>query len=488
MAAGDSTLLPPSLALVKRRIAMALRRDLAAIIIPELRSQEAAVTAQLFISLLDFLAEDDDGLAPSLCGRTGLSESLIEKLVSLSGTDETALNPDMQSIERIMAELFSRPGFPAARALEADFIQALVSAEEDTIAKLDAQTLQGATDPYGQGQAGKAALKDAPAPKIVLTAELLTTYIRTTDLFGPHATVTSLANILGGFNKHTTSFTIECAGKSEQLIMRRDAAPNPTGFSVADEYPLLTKLWQIGGLPIAEPLLLETDVTVAGAPFMITRRVEGSSTNNAWRADPAARLEFGRLLAGTLAKLHAIDIGKLLPEGAEIGSAYDRTAAEIDRWYRKWQGWRLGPNPAVEAAYAWMKANIPRSSHPPCLVHGDVGFHNMLILNGKLTALLDWEFSHIGDPMEDINYCRQFVEQVLPWDDFIAMYHAAGGVTFDPASETFFRLWPDLRNGSGCTGLLKEFLKNSQANLMLAVAGAQHARRYETVALRTIAG
>jgi hypothetical protein len=112
----------------------------------------------------------------------------------------------------------------------------------------------------------------------------------------------------------------------------------------------------------------------------------------------------------------------------------------------------------------------------------------MLIQNGKLTALLDWEFSHIGDPMEDINYCRQFVEQVVPWDDFIAMYHAAGGVQFDPASATFFRLWPDLRNGSGCTGLLKEVLQNRNANLMLAVAGTQHGRRYETAALKTIAG
>jgi len=36
------------------------------------------------------------------------------------------------------------------------------------------------------------------------------------------------------------------------------------------------------------------------------------------------------------------------------------------------------------------------------LVHGDAGPANFLFQDGRVTALIDWELSHVGDPMEDI--------------------------------------------------------------------------------------
>jgi hypothetical protein len=36
------------------------------------------------------------------------------------------------------------------------------------------------------------------------------------------------------------------------------------------------------------------------------------------------------------------------------------------------------------------------------LVHGDAGPANFLFEGGRVTALIDWELSHVGDPMEDL--------------------------------------------------------------------------------------
>ena len=38
------------------------------------------------------------------------------------------------------------------------------------------------------------------------------------------------------------------------------------------------------------------------------------------------------------------------------------------------------------------------------IVHGDLRFGNLLHDEGRLTALLDWEMVHLGDPVEDLGW------------------------------------------------------------------------------------
>jgi aminoglycoside phosphotransferase (APT) family kinase protein len=70
----------------------------------------------------------------------------------------------------------------------------------------------------------------------------------------------------------------------------------------------------------------------------------------------------------------------------------------------------------LSCAFIWLKNHVPADSTSPVLVHSDVGFHNILTLDGKITALLDWEFTHLGDPSEDIAYGRQFVEPLMTFN------------------------------------------------------------------------
>jgi aminoglycoside phosphotransferase (APT) family kinase protein len=51
---------------------------------------------------------------------------------------------------------------------------------------------------------------------------------------------------------------------------------------------------------------------------------------------------------------------------------------------------------------AYEAANPEDNGEPPCLVHGDFNPTNILVHDGRVVAVLDWEFSHSGTPYMDI--------------------------------------------------------------------------------------
>ncbi len=67
----------------------------------------------------------------------------------------------------------------------------------------------------------------------------------------------------------------------------------------------------------------------------------------------------------------------------------------------------------------------------PVLVHGDYGPNNVLLDPATLTvtAVLDWEFSHAGEPVEDLAWCEWIVRTHHPdrIDLLGAFFDAYGG-------------------------------------------------------------
>ena len=110
---------------------------------------------------------------------------------------------------------------------------------------------------------------------------------------------------------------------------------------------------------------------------------------------------------------------------------------------------------------------------PARVVHGDVGFHNLMVDQGKVTALLDWEFWHFGDPNEDLAFARMFMNQVGAWDEFIARYRACGGIEFSTECERYFNVWTSVRNAIGCidAGLRFNGVPMDRVELKYAVSG-----------------
>lgn len=146
--------------------------------------------------------------------------------------------------------------------------------------------------------------------------------------------------------------------------------------------------------------------------------------------------------------------------------------AEIASWEDLYQRRRTRTYPLMEIPLAWLKTNVPRYlfERPARVVHGDVGFHNLMVHDGHVTALLDWEFWHFGDPAEDLAYLRPFLQQVGAWEDFLNHYLAAGGAAYSEEAERFYRVWSLTRNPIGTLDAQWIFEHHLPNELKLAVA------------------
>ena len=115
--------------------------------------------------------------------------------------------------------------------------------------------------------------------------------------------------------------------------------------------------------------------------------VEGETIGRRIVRDPPAGL--ADEMADQLALVHAIDPLEFLPRGDVIARFYD----ELDS---------VGePHPAIEYGLAWVRDRLA-TRREATFVHGDFRLGNLAVDARGLVAVLDWEFAHVGDPVEDV--------------------------------------------------------------------------------------
>jgi len=202
------------------------------------------------------------------------------------------------------------------------------------------------------------------------------------------------------------------------------------------------------------------------------------------------RRHFADKLAEGLAAIHGLNL-----QGSELfQDTAGRTLTEILKqqiaaWRAYWMKKRLEPSIKLDIAFAWLESNVPPDpGFPATLVHGDYGFHNLIMEQGEVTAILDWEFAHMGDPAEDVNYCKQFIERYVPFEYFLERYLARGGKPYDAARDRFFTVWRNVRNAVASIGALNAFHQETPGNIKMATAGLAYNPRFELEALRLIVG
>lgn len=301
-----------------------------------------------------------------------------------------------------------------------------------------------------------------PGERVAITAERLTEYLRSRLPGAESVNVIDLDVLAGGRSKITMFARLSGLPGLTEIALRQDVL---TGLvdsiggatRVADEWPLLAAAFA-AGLPVAEPIWLEPAETTLGPPLMITRKLPGSAPGD-WRGfyEPTDRrtAAAAKQLAHELGRLHSLDVEALDLPGYPAAPARDRLLREIDYRWSKWQQDTLQPYPVIDCAFERLRRECQSGLGGPALVHGDVLPHNLLVEDGRLTALLDWEFAHIGDPAEDLAYCRSAVSAALPWEDFLAAYQDAGGVVVDERRLAIFELFALVRNSSLLAGAVR---------------------------------
>lgn len=202
-----------------------------------------------------------------------------------------------------------------------------------------------------------------------------------------------------------------------QMVLRRPPAVPPPGSekTILREARVLTAL---NGTKVPHPHCHAfcADTAVIGAPFYVMERVQG------WAAElrdgtihhrapfDTAPCEYGipfamvdGLIALANTDYRAIGL-------ADFGRAENFLERQVDRWegqiasYGALYGYAGREIPGFAYLRDWLRANIPDDFRPG-LIHGDVGTPNALFAfdrPARLTALIDWELSTIGDPLIDL--------------------------------------------------------------------------------------
>jgi len=151
-------------------------------------------------------------------------------------------------------------------------------------------------------------------------------------------------------------------------------------------------------------------------------------------------------------------------------------------------------HPALELALEWLIENASASSERT-LVHADFRTGNFIVTPQGLAAVLDWEFSHWGDPFEDLGWLCvrdwRFGQLSKPAggitrrDVFYEAYQRASGRPVDPKRVHYWEVAGNVRWALGSSYQGERYLSGEEADIEL-LGVARRAVEMEFEALRLI--
>ena len=211
-----------------------------------------------------------------------------------------------------------------------------------------------------------------------------------------------------------------------QDLLYRNGIPVPRVYGWLDELPAYV-MDRVAGRPdFADSTLVERDAVMA---------------------------EYMQILA----RIHALDVDEFEAAGItraaspstpnSVGMAY------FEKLYRQT---KRRPDPFVEFALGWLRRNpLPANGREAPIVWDSGQFHHR---EGKITALLDLEIGHIGDPMMDLAAfrMRDTVLNFGNFDELYRIYAEAAEIDLDMAAIQHHHLAFTLTNELAFHGALAE--------------------------------
>ena len=137
-----------------------------------------------------------------------------------------------------------------------------------------------------------------------------------------------------------------------------------------------------------------------------------------------------------------------------------------------------GDRPIIALGLRWLEDNAPAPA-PTVLNHGDFRVGNLLVQDGALTGVLDWELAHFGDPHEDLAFGCMAVWRFARYDrpalglgsldTYFAAYEDAGGTPVDPVRFRYWMIYRTVWWALGCLGMGNIWREGADRTLERAV-------------------
>jgi aminoglycoside phosphotransferase (APT) family kinase protein len=293
--------------------------------------------------------------------------------------------------------------------------------------------------------------------------ERIASYLSTRLPSAADITVSGVYRIPGGQSRETWSFdaswTEGGSPRNGGFIMRRDPDASLLESDRHLEFGVMDAMRPLG-IPVPEMYWLEEDSSWLDRPFCMMERIDGCETSpNKVLMDPRffpVRNKIAANFAGILGRIHQVDWAALnLPVLGQAPAPADCARLEVDRWEAILRQEALEPQPVLRGALRWMRRNLPAPPEKVVIVHADYRTGNFLAdPSGEIRGILDWEMTHLGDPMEDVAWAairpwrwmgNELVGGLLERADFYRQYEAASGITVDGEAVRFWEVLGNLK-------------------------------------------
>lgn len=360
---------------------------------------------------------------------------------------------------------------PAIRQKVRDFVVAYNEPMDPVVSGGTAVT-------YTSGR-GDARVSDTPEIQIEVTAPGLEQWLHKTGNEPATTRVASIKRLMGGYSKATYIVKLATDSGEKTVVIRKDGYGLPTGPSIISEFPVLQDMEKLN-IPAPRPLWIEQSNEPFATAFMGVSFSNGTPANHCVPEDKPTREKWAISIAETVARLHretALPDADVRKEMMDQLAFYEKNMFDRER----------SPHPGLVIAIDWLRKHVDiLEGRPAVRVHADLGFHNFMMRDGGLADILDWEFTHIGDPVEDLSQMVSFMDQIDSWDLFYRTYQDACGFSMDERAEAYLTVWRETRNMITCLGSLNSLLLPPVKDVPLTVAGTLYISKYEVGVLDAI--
>ncbi|SEH89621.1 Predicted kinase, aminoglycoside phosphotransferase (APT) family [Mycolicibacterium rutilum] len=298
-------------------------------------------------------------------------------------------------------------------------------------------------------------------------ADALTGVLR--PVLGDTIAVENLRALTGGASRTTWAF--DAVTDSRRALILRTGPPDDVHASMELEAAVQQRA-AAAGAPVPHILAADNSPAALGNPYLICDAKGGETiVRRIYRAlDDAGRARLLQQCAQALAAIHRADY-----RGAGVPPA-DQLA-----------GWRdqldeMGDTTATfEWAFRWLAEHRPPLSEQ-VLVHGDFRMGNLIVDDGGLAAVLDWELVHVGERYEDLAwFCIRAwrfgaVEELGAGglgsvEAFLSAYEAAAGMALDRVAFRWWLVAATLSWGVICRYQAERHLSGQTESVELAAIG-----------------
>ena len=160
---------------------------------------------------------------------------------------------------------------------------------------------------------------------------------------------------------------------------------------------------------------------------------------------------------------------------------------ELDRWEGIIDEGEFVVEPITRGAIRWLRRNPPPEAQKAAIAHGDYRSGNFLFTpDGQISALLDWEMCHIGDPLEDVAWAIDPfwpMTRHLPLEDGLAIWEQASGLTVDRIALDWWRLFSGVKACAIWTTAEASFTSGKNREMVVAMSGMRAGHFHRKVIL-----